>query len=220
MNDLQPGGLPLPDRLALAYSPAYIRPAYLCLMTLDQRLAQIISQASEPLLAQLRLAWWRDELARPPGQRPKGDPLLDAIGEIWRGQEAAFRALVDGWEELLSDPPFPASAAQNFAHGRAAGFAAIARLAGVDDCEGAVSLAARRWALADLAAKTSNMDERAEVLAMGLALGAVSVRLPRAMRPLLVLDGLARTSLAVGGAPLMQGRRNLLSAMRLGLFGR
>lgn len=220
MDDLQPGGLPLPDRLALAYSPAYIRPAYMCVMALDQRLAQIISQASEPLLAQMRLAWWRDELAKPPGQRPKGDPLLDAIGEIWRGQEAALRSLVDGWEELLNDPPLPASAAENFAQGRAAGFAAIARLARADNCEEAVSLAARRWALADLAAKTSNMDEKAEVLATGLALGDVPVRLPRAMRPLLVLDGLARTSLAAGGAPLMHGRRNLLSAMRLGLFGR
>jgi phytoene synthase len=220
MDDLQPDGLPLPNRLALAYSPADIRPAYLCLMALDQRLAQIISQASEPLLAQMRLAWWRDELAKPPEQRPKSDPLLDAIGEIWRGQEAALRSLVDGWEELLTDPPLPTSAAENFAHGRAAGFAAIAHLAGAENYEGAASLAARRWALADLAANISDKDEKAEIVAMGLALGVGPVRLPRAMRPLLVLDGLARTSLAAGGAPLMQGRRNLLSAMRLGLFGR
>ncbi len=220
MDDLVPGELQLPERLALAYSPSHIRSAYLCLMALNQRLAQMISQASEPLLAQMRLAWWRDALAKPPGQRPKGDPLLNAIGEIWRGQEAALRSLVDGWEELLNDAPLPPSAAENFAHGRAAGFVAIARLAGVDDCEEAVSLAARRWALADLAAKTSDKDEKAEVLVTGLALGAGPVRLPRAMRPLLVLDGLARTSLAAGGAPLMQGRRNLLSAMRLGLFGR
>ncbi|MDZ4306459.1 squalene/phytoene synthase family protein [Allopontixanthobacter sp.] len=220
MDDLRPDGLPPLYRLALAYSPAHLRSVYLCLMALDQKLAQIISQASEPLLAQMRLAWWRDQLAKPAEQRPNGEPLLVAIGDAWAGEEPALRALVDGWEELLTDPPLPDSAAENFAEGRAAAFAAIARLAGVDDGQGAVSLAARRWALADLAAKTSASDERAGVVAIGLALGSDPVRLPRAMRPLLVLDGLARTSLAAGGAPLMQGRRNLLSTMRLGLFGR
>ncbi len=149
-----------------------------------------------------------------------GEPLLAALGEVWRGEEPALRALVNGWEELLCEPPLPASAAENFANGRAAALAAVARIAGSQDCEEAVTLAGQRWALADLAAKTSDIDEKAEVVATGLALGDDPVRLPRAMRPLLVLDGLARASLAAGGTPLMQGRRNLLSAMRLGLFGR
>lgn len=220
MDHLQIGGLPISDQLALAYSPAGIRPAFLCLMTLDQRLSQIIGQIGEPLLAQMRLAWWRDELSKPPEARAKGEPLLAAIGTIWRSEESALRALVDGWEELLAEPPLPARAAENFARGRAGAFAAVARIAGTPDCEAQVMLAGQRWALADLAAKTSDTDEKADVVAAGRALGDHPARLPRAMRPLLVLDGLARASLAAGGAPLMQGRRNLLAAMRLGLFGR
>ncbi len=220
MDYLEPGELPLIERLVLAYAPASSRPAFLCLLTLDHRLAQIVSQASEPLLAQMRLAWWRDELSKPSERRPIGEPLLAAIGEVWSGEDNALLALVNGWEELLAEPPLPAAAAENFANGRAAGFTAVAKIAGEPDCEAAVSLAARRWALADLAAKTSDMDEKAEVVATGLDLGDAPIRLPRAMRPLLVLDGLARASLAAGGAPLMQGRRNMLAAMRLGLFGR
>jgi len=220
MDDFSPDELPLLERLALAYAPGYIRPTFLCLLVLDQRLARIVSHLREPLLAQMRLAWWRDELSKSPEDRPKGEPLLAAFGQIWRGEEPALLALINGWEELLAEPPLPAAAAENFGLGRAAGFAAVARIAGAPEFEADVTLAAQRWALADLAAKTSDIDEKAEVVATGLELGDTPVRLPRAMRPLLVLDRLAQASLAAGGAPLMQGRQNILATMRLGLFGR
>lgn len=220
MTAFNPDALPDAQRLAWAYANSASRAPLSILMALDLRLADIVRSIREPLLAQMRLAWWRDELAKSPEARPKGEPLLESIGEIWAGEEKALRALVDGWEELLVEPPLPAAAAENFAAGRAAGFAGAARLAGAMDDHAAIVLAAKRWALADLAAKTSDLDEKAEVVATGLELGMKPVRLTRAMRPLLVLDGLARASLAAGGAPLMQGRRNLLSAMRLGLLGR
>lgn len=220
MTAFDPADLPDAQRLAWAYANAASRAPLLVLMALDLRLAEIVRSIREPLLAQMRLAWWRDELAKPPESRPKGEPLLAAIGDVWASEEAGLRALVDGWEELLADPPLPAASAENFAAGRAAAFASAARIAGGADDHSAVTLAAKRWALADLAAKTSDLDEKAEVVATGLELGAKPVRLSRAMRPLLVLDGLARASLAAGGTPLMQGRRNILTAMRLGLLGR
>lgn len=212
--------LPAAQQLAIAYATAASRGPLLILMDFDRRLAEIVRSIKEPLLIQLRLAWWRDELAKPPKDRTVGEPLLAAISEVWLGEEAALRALVNGWEELFTEPPRLASAAENFAQGRAAGFLAAARLVFAPDCAASVSLAARRWALADLGAKTSDLDEQAEVVAIGLALGDDRVRLPRSMRPLLVLDKLARASLAAGGAPLMHGRRNMLSAMRIGLVGR
>lgn len=215
-----PADLPDAQRLAWAYANAASRPPLSILFALDLRLADIVRSIREPLLAQMRLAWWRDELAKSPESRPKGEPLLAAIGEVWAGEEKGLRALVDGWEELLAEPPLPAAAADNFAAGRAAAFAATARIAGGAGDDTAVTLAAKRWALADLASKTSDLDEKAEVVATGLELGTEPVRLSRAMRPLLVLDGLARASLAAGGTPLMQGRRNILAAMRLGLLGR
>ncbi len=220
MTPFDQTALPDAQQLAMAYATAASRGPLLIMMEFDLRLAEIVRSIKEPLLAQMRLAWWRDELAKAPEARPKGEPLLAAFGGVWQGEEPALRSLVDGWEELLAEPPLLASAAENFANGRAAALAAVARIAGWQDCEAEVMLAGQRWALADLAAKTSDLDEKAEVVATGLALGDDPVRLPRSMRPLLVLDGLARASLAAGGTPLMQGRRNLLSAMRLGLFGR
>jgi hypothetical protein len=44
--------------------------------------------------------------------------------------------------------------------------------------------------------------------------------LPRTLRPLTVLTGLARRSLGRGGAPLLDGPRAALLAMRLGIAGR
>lgn len=220
MTAFDPADLPDAQRLAWAYANAASRAPLSILLALDLRLAEIVRSIREPLLAQMRLAWWRDELAKPPERRAKGEPLLAAIGDVWAGEEAGLRALVDGWEELLADPPLPAAGAENFAAGRGAAFAAAARIAGGADENSAITLAAKRWALADLAAKTSDLDEKAEVVATGLELGAKPVLLSRAMRPLQVLDGLARASLAAGGAPLMQGRRNILTAMRLGLLGR
>jgi phytoene synthase len=44
--------------------------------------------------------------------------------------------------------------------------------------------------------------------------------LPRALRPLTVLAGLALRSLARGGAPLLDGAGATLLAVRLGIAGR
>ena len=220
MAVLEPGGLALLQRLALAYAPAKTRPAFLALMLLDQRFAHIVSHTSEPLLAQMRLAWWRDELAKPSGQRLNSEPLLASIAIHWAGEEPALGKLIDGWEGLLADPPLPAAAPSEFAGGRADAFAAIGRMAGVEESAPIVRLAARRWALADLAAKVSDADERAVVLSSAQALGLAPAHLPRALRPLAVLDGIARASLKAGGAEMLQGRATMVLAMRLGLFGR
>jgi len=47
------------NRLALAYAPQSTRLPLLALLALDMRLAGIVRNSREPMLAQLRLAWWR-----------------------------------------------------------------------------------------------------------------------------------------------------------------
>ena len=64
------------------------------------------AQAREPLLGQVRLAWWRDRLGQDPADWPAGEPLLAAL-RGWQPQFAALAALVDGWELLLGAPPLP-----------------------------------------------------------------------------------------------------------------
>lgn len=116
--------LPLVQRLALAYSPPEAREDTLTLLALDRRLAAILRQRSEVLLAQLKLAWWRDRFREERAAWPAGEPLLARLAG-WRGDLAPLAELVDGWEALLAESLRP-DAMRAFAAGRAAGWAALA----------------------------------------------------------------------------------------------
>ncbi len=210
--------LPAPQRLALAYAPARAKPRTLVLFALEARLAQAVRQASEPIMAQMRLAWWRDQLALPLAKRENSDALAASLA-LFEGEEIALQALVDGWEVLLSEW-MDLAAVERIAAGRAAGFAALARLSGADQAVDDALRAGRRFALADLATKFSNSEERAQVLALAGAERGQGIALPRVLRSLAVLDGLARRSIAKGGAPLLDGPASALTAIRLGLVGR
>lgn len=121
MDDLRET-LPAIQRLALAYAPARTRDATLALLALDGRLAGVLRSASEPMLAQIRLAWWRDILGREAAERPSGEPLV-ALLEPWGREAGELVALVDGWEQLVETESFgPAkcapSAGDGGPHGR------------------------------------------------------------------------------------------------------
>ena len=206
-------------RLAIGYTPTQLRNRIAVVFALDRRLARIVSQANEPMLAQMRIAWWRDELGKPPGQRPAGDAVLDAAGSLWAGREFALHALIDGWENLLAEAPLPQHQALGFAAGRAAPFLSLMQDDELGGDAEAVALAARRWSLADLSAHVSTGRERTDLVALGRANGLQPARLPAAFRGLAVLDALARRSLKRGGRPLMEGRGAALTALRAGLLG-
>src|SRR5690606_34428243 len=210
--------LPLPQRLALAYAPRRLRGATLGLFALDAHLANLVRKAREPLLAQARLAWWRERLEEPIELRPRGDPLLGLLAS-WREGEAALAALIGGWEHLLVDR-LDAATIGEFAEGRAAGFGGLAALAGEESSRASAEHAGKRWALADLAAHLGDAGERERALETARASGQQRLALPRALRPLAILDGLARRSLARGGAPLADGAFAGFAAVRLGIVGR
>jgi phytoene synthase len=210
--------LPLPQRLALAYAPRRLREATLGLFALDAHLANLVRKAREPLLTQARLAWWRERLEEPAERRPKGDPLLDLLAG-WKGREAGLIALIDGWEHLLAER-LEDFAIAGFAEGRAAGFRSLAALAGEEGWQASAEQAGRRWALADLATHLGDVRERERALDAARANGGRRIDLPRTLRPLTVLDGLARRSLARGGAPLAEGALAGLTALRVGIVGR
>ena len=110
--------LPPVQRLALAYAPTRARPAWLALLALDTRLAQQVRSAREPMLTQIRLAWWHDRLREPVSAWPQGEPLLVALAD-WRGQHGSLAQLVDGWEMLLGEAPLTDAALEGFVAGRA-----------------------------------------------------------------------------------------------------
>lgn len=206
--------MPAPQRLALSYAPARARPATLTLLALDARLGAAMSQRGEPVLAQMRLAWWRDILRAPPGEWPAGEPLLEQL-RSWR-DPGALLSLIDGWEALLGET-LDAVAIGEFAAGRAAALGRLAAELGHDPC--VAEAGARQWALADLAAHLSDAGERAAVLAAAAG-SPRGGKLPRTLRPLAVLAGLGRRSLARGGAPLLDGPAAFWLAVRLGIAAR
>ena len=205
--------------MAVAYTPAPARPAMRALLALDAHLSRLVAGTSEPMVGQIRLAWWREELAKPAGQRAAGSPELAMIGDAWTGEEPALIALVEGWEHLLEAGRLARESVIAFAAGRGTGFAALARLAGVAAAAEDAAGAGRCWALADLAAHTRDEDERALCRTIFQEVDDRGRRLPRVLRGLAVLGGLARRAI-LRGEPLLDGRGGALAALRLGLLGR
>lgn len=203
--------------LALAWQPAPSRPAFACLLRLDDRLARAVGRASEPVLAQVRLAWWRERLGDLHQSGPGGEPLLTAIHQHWGAASNELAALVDGWEELAGQAPLSSEAIGAFAAGRGEAMAAFARLVGEGDHAAAAGAAGRLWALADFAVFVSDETERGRARDIARPIPEPSLRV-RGLRGVAVLGGLARQALSRGGR-VGEGRRAALAAMRLGMFG-
>ena len=218
MSAPNPETLPPEIQLALAHTRPHLRGPLRIFFELDARLGRIVAATSEAMLGQMRLAWWRDELGKPAGERPQGDAVLDGIGEHWAGREALLVPLVDAWEHLLTEPPLADADAQGFAQGRSSVLLAVYGEAYADGS--GYTSAAMRWSLADLAANVSLEDERELLVRLGLVSSLSSSRLPRHARGLAVLGALGHRALKRGGRPLMEGRAAALTALRAAMLGR
>lgn len=208
--------LPIERRLALAYAPATSRGLWLGLFALDARLGGIVQAAHEPLLAQIKLAWWRDELAKPVRARALGEPLLALLAE-WEEHGVSLRALIDGWERLLDDEPLDQAGLLHIAQARAHACAGLAAQLGLSAAEPAVRRAAHGWALAELGALRTAPEQQSAVLTLIIQHDWRRAALPRELRPLQVLYGLAARQRGAG--PLLPGPVAALRAVRLGLLG-
>jgi phytoene synthase len=180
-----------PERLAVAYAPAAARPLWIALLALDQRLSRAVREASEPLIAQLKLAWWRDRLRTTAAQWPAGEPLL-ALLRPFDGEREALEALVDAWEGTIARENKEAELAA-LAAARSGAVGALGRVIGCKADPGPVMALARQWTYPGAEAGRSD-------------------RLPRALRPLVILANLP--ALSQGGLPA------LARIVRLGMVGR
>jgi len=217
LDALEP--LPPEQSVALAWSAGTIRDRLLSLLVLDRRLGRILTRTREPMLGQMRFAWWREALGKPAAERPRSDAVLEALGEHWRGNEDALIALVDAWERLLEEPPLSEAAARAFAEGRCTALLAVYGLKrNTGSPAKACHRAASRWSFGDFAARVSDADERALLVRLGLADAGPDPRLPREARALAVLGALGTRGLRRGGRPLMEGRGASLAAIRAAIF--
>ena len=174
-----------PQRLAIVYAPAKVRNAFALLLQFDERLSDIVSRISEPMIGQLKLAWWRDALNAAPAQRPKGEPLLSALSELDRPElTTAAHGLVDAWEMLLMEEQWSDALLDSFAEAR--GQAVFGGYVGLLAKDLPVEAIATEWAKRDLATRYPN--------AMPTPFSLPTEKLPsqRPLRPLTLLVLLAR----------------------------
>ena len=212
MDRVPDSDLPNWAPLVLAYAREPLRSAIDALLRFDRRLARIVATATEPTLAQIRLAWWRDELRkeRENSAPPPSDPLLAGLLFSWANDVSPVIGLIDGWEALLEEQPWDENALEQFARGREGAFGGLARIAGHEGAVEASSAHGRCWAKADLA-----------LMRVGAPVTDIPnlPPLPKDLRSLAVIGGLARRSLIRGGKPLFGDRLSPLAALKLGIFG-
>jgi 15-cis-phytoene synthase len=207
-----------PERaLVLSYAPRVGRGALAALLALDDALAQLLRTTREPALGQMRLAWWREALARLDQERAPAEPVLQALEReaLLNGlRGTSLVPIVHGWEVLIEEETLGSDALSRFAEGRGHLFAAAgaAMAAALQD---PLVEAGQGWALADLSRNLEHPEEAemAKRLAIPLLNYAASRRWSRRGRALGALVHLARLNLrtprdarAPVGAPHRVGR--------------
>ncbi len=176
-----------PDRqLALAYVPASRRPAVEALWRLDATLGAVLATGSQPLISQMRLAWWREALERLDRAPPPAEPVLQALAAhvLPTVSGAELAAMEEGWLVLLADEALTGEELSRYAERRGGLlFALTARLLG--ETRFPVGRAGARWALADLARRSRRADEVKSPPA------GPKMKWPKRLRPLGMLAMLA-----------------------------
>ena len=92
--------------LVRLYWPAELRPAFDALFAIDDAMADVVSQSTQPALGAIKLAWWRERLMELDEGKVPAEPRLQAVaGELLpRGISGAELArLEDGYLTLLQD---------------------------------------------------------------------------------------------------------------------
>ncbi len=185
-----------PDRtLALTYVPAERRPALTALWRLDAALGAVLAGGREPLISQIKLAWWRDSLARLDEAPPPAEPVLQDVARhiLPRGIKGSQLArMEEGWAILLSSEVLTGSDLENYAGSRGALlFRHSSQLLGIQ-MNLKVKRAGEGWALADLARHSNKVDGQAAIDAARDRLSDVAAqRWPKPLRPLGMLAMLA-----------------------------
>ncbi len=169
-----------PQRLAVAYARADLRPALALLLAFDARLADVVGGSSEPMIAQMKLAWWYDAIAREKTSRPNGEPMLQALSAIGLPLlDDAMTQLLDAWSVLLAHDDWSRPIIADFAATRSK--AVFGTYSTWIESDHDIGQTAETWAVADLQRR---FGDRAGVASHTMALPLLN---KRALRPLSIL---------------------------------
>lgn len=82
--------------LGALFAPEPQRSGLLALLAFDHELARTRSVTREPMLARIRLEWWREAMTEAAGSgKPRAQPIVDALAETVRRRGLALESLVD-----------------------------------------------------------------------------------------------------------------------------
>jgi 15-cis-phytoene synthase len=199
--------------IALAYARADLRKDFAALLALDAQIGKIVRTAKEPMLARIRLAWWREQLEGLEAAPPPADPILQAVRVLLQRHDVnggALVPMVNGWETLLEELPLDEGALTEYAAGRGGTLFEMAdRIAksasGVD-----AKVCGQAWAHNDLV-RFSGVG----------AARKCAVFMPKALRPFAIFARFAERDVADG--PERRARpgspRRMMQAAGYALFG-
>jgi phytoene synthase len=167
--------------LAALFAPEPARRDLLALLAFDHELARTRTVTREPMLARIRLEWWREAVAEAAGTaKPRAQPIVESLSEMVRRHKLAparFVALIDAREEEIEGPLDVLRAGHALADLQLA-------VLGIDD--GATRQAARAVGAAWLMGEG---PERAALLAEARALrGEIDAAALPVLLPALALD--------------------------------
>lgn len=98
--------------LSVLYAPAQLRPALFALHGLDLEFAAVVVGTTEPMIGQIRLAWWREAIEALDHGTVPAQPLLQVIAAqlLPRGIAGAELALLeDRWLDMIGTMDVPPS---------------------------------------------------------------------------------------------------------------
>lgn len=94
--------------LGALFAPEPQRTGLLALLAFDHELARTRTVTREPMLARIRLEWWREAVAEAAGRgKPRAQPIVESLSEIVRRHGITtdrLRALIDAREEEIDGP--------------------------------------------------------------------------------------------------------------------
>src|SRR5215211_6804297 len=100
----------LRDRdLVRLYWPVELRPTFDALFAIDDAMGEVIARATEPALAAIKLAWWRERLEELDEGKIPAEPRLQAAADELLTRSISGTRLAElegGWATLLEEQPY------------------------------------------------------------------------------------------------------------------
>ncbi|MBH1998561.1 MAG: hypothetical protein I8H96_05425 [Sphingomonadaceae bacterium] len=191
------------------------------LWAFDARLAHLARTTSEPMIGQMRLAWWNDVIDDADARKGRGEPVVDAMRATGAVAAPGLGAMIDGWEVLVVEPEIDVQGLHDYAVGRGGGL--FRALAGVADAPDWLIAAGKLWALWDLSGHVGDdrLAREALTLAREIAPDAAGAAWPRGWKPLRIAFTLAlQDVMADQRAPVGMPRSVAWRVLRIALVGR